>query len=68
RLMGSLGGLLAGPEDRARVAAGLRRLAAEWQAPGAVPPGSAAAVEAAGLEAATDDDILRLVEAELDLS
>ncbi|MEU9247058.1 type I polyketide synthase, partial [Streptomyces sp. NPDC048385] len=68
RLTESLGELLTGPEDRARLAAGLRRLAAEWHAPDDPRlPGSPAA-DAADLESASDDDILRLAEAELDLS
>jgi acyl carrier protein len=54
--------LLSEPEDRGEVAARLRQLAARWRA----DDGSAA--DTADLAGETEDDILRLVEAELDLS
>jgi hypothetical protein len=59
RLDASLDRLLLEPDDRAEVADRLRKLAAKWH-------GSGAAADS-DLELATDEEILRLAEAELDL-
>ncbi|MEU6382655.1 type I polyketide synthase [Streptomyces bauhiniae] len=59
RLETSLDELLLEPDDRAEIADRLRKLAARWHTPaGATEP---------DLELATDEEILRLAEAELDL-
>jgi acyl carrier protein len=59
RLEASLDELLLEPDDRAEIADRLRKLAAKWHTPaGGTGP---------DLELATDEEILRLAEAELDL-